>query len=216
MNDLIKRDDLFKAKVNHESKVLAIYSKVLKRVQTRIKHTANLNKGRTECIYLIPDFMLGIPTYNVQDCTVFIITALLKNGFYVNYTHPNMVYISWKHWEKDYEISKSVISGNQKLLINESKRKMIALEHERQRQESEKQARLINQIKEQEKARDAEYKRLKVQRGENPSLVREINIVKENRDNYTRPIENQKEEKSSGGFYELDQIKKIQFLMQNN
>lgn len=216
MNDLIKRDDLFKAKVNHESKVLAIYSKVLKRVQSRIKHTANLNKGRTECIYLIPDFMLGIPTYNVQDCTVFIITALLKNGFYVNYTHPNMVYISWKHWEKDYEISKSVISGNQKLLINENKRKMIALEHERQKQESEKQARLINQIKEQEKARDAEYKRLKVQRGENPSLVREINIVKENRDNYTRPIENQKEEKSSGGFYELDQIKKIQFLMQNN
>lgn len=216
MNDLIKKEELFKAKVAHESKVLAIYSKVLKRVQNRIRHTANLNKGRTECIYVVPDFMLGIPTYNINDCIIYIVTALCKNGFHVKYTHPSLLYISWKHWEKEYEISKSVISDNQQKLLEDNKRKMLLLEQEKRRIEADKQSTLIHQIKEQERSRNEEYKRLKIQRGENPSLKRDIHLVKENRNDYTKPIEKQEMKEQSGGFYELDQIKKIQFLMQNN
>lgn len=216
MNDLIKRDELFVAKVAHESKVIAIYNKVLKRVHNRIKHTANLNQGRTECVFVVPDFMLGIPTYNIKDCIIYVITALCKNGFNVNYTHPNLLHISWKHWEKDYEISKSVITGNQNRLIQENNLKQLQIQQQNKRREDERRRIMVEQIKQQEAAslQNQDFKRLKVQRGENPSLVRDINLVKQNRDDFTKSIETGTTQ-NTGGFYELDQIKKIQFLMQN-
>ena len=46
--------------------------------------------------------MLGIPKYDHRDCTIFIIEKLRENGFVVNYIHPNLLFISWKHWVPTY------------------------------------------------------------------------------------------------------------------
>ena len=46
--------------------------------------------------------MIGIPKYNNADCIAYLINKLKKNGFIVKYTHPNMLFISWKNWIPDY------------------------------------------------------------------------------------------------------------------
>ena len=43
-----------------------------------------------------------MPIYNVNECIVYVIKLLIKNGFTVNYTHPNLLLISWKHWIPSY------------------------------------------------------------------------------------------------------------------
>ena len=70
-----------------------IYDKVLKRIHNRIKMVSR--QPATFCMFVIPEFVLGIPTYNFLECKNYIITSLRDNGLAVNYTEPNLLYISW-------------------------------------------------------------------------------------------------------------------------
>ena len=46
--------------------------------------------------------MIGIPKYDYKDCTAYVIEKLRENGFIIRYTHPNLLFISWKHWVPTY------------------------------------------------------------------------------------------------------------------
>ena len=52
------------------------------------------------CFYIIPKFIYGIPLYNLEECLNYIVSHLNKNGFMVNYTHPNLLLISWVNASK--------------------------------------------------------------------------------------------------------------------
>ena len=62
--------------------------------------------------------MIGVPKYDVASCIAYIIDQLKDNGFMLKYTHPNLIFISWKNWVPDYvrnEIKKKTgtkIDGN--------------------------------------------------------------------------------------------------------
>jgi hypothetical protein len=45
---------------------------------------------------------MGIPKYDHGACTAYIIDKLRDNGFTIRYTHPNLLFISWKHWIPAY------------------------------------------------------------------------------------------------------------------
>jgi len=48
--------------------------------------------------FVVPEFIVGTPRYDVAACIAFIIDKLKDNGFVVNYTHPNLLFISWAHY----------------------------------------------------------------------------------------------------------------------
>ena len=50
----------------------------------------------------MPEILLGIPKYDYKDCTAYVIEKLRENGFVIRYTHPNLLFISWKHWVPTY------------------------------------------------------------------------------------------------------------------
>jgi hypothetical protein len=54
------------------------------------------------CWYVMPEMILGVPKYDHRDCTAYVIEKLRENGFIVRYTHPNLLFISWKHWVPTY------------------------------------------------------------------------------------------------------------------
>ena len=47
--------------------------------------------------FVIPEFIVGVPTYDIASCTAFIIDKLKDNGFIIKYTYPNLLFISWAH-----------------------------------------------------------------------------------------------------------------------
>jgi len=69
------------------------FDKLLIKCHNKIKAYADNHK--TECLYKVPGFTIGIPLYNVDELQEYIISSLLKNGLIVN-KHPNyLLYISW-------------------------------------------------------------------------------------------------------------------------
>ena len=112
-NEKLNMDELFKQRKISEEHKIKIYQRILARVHTKIKTTSRMriNKSKTNllssndkfCFFLIPEFVLGIPRYNLVNCTSYIIEKLIDNGFMIKYTHPNLLFISWRHYIPHYE-----------------------------------------------------------------------------------------------------------------
>ena len=86
--------DLHKKRLQREKDRLKHYKNILKKCHKRIKLVSD--KMMTCCIYVIPEFVFGIPLYNTTECATYVVEALRQDGFAVTYHHPNLLYISWK------------------------------------------------------------------------------------------------------------------------
>jgi hypothetical protein len=100
-NDLEPRQ-LFERRVARDKARLRAYDQILKQIQTRIKTTAELPGNPNYLVYTVPPFILGLPAIDLQDCIVYIVHQLRTSGFAVRFTYPNLLYISWQHYEQEY------------------------------------------------------------------------------------------------------------------
>jgi len=97
-NEKINLDDLYSTQKSIEDNKINIFLKILARVHKKIKSTSRNRNCEKFCFFLVPEFVLGIPRYNIETCITFVIDKLLDNGFKVRYTHPNLLFISWNHY----------------------------------------------------------------------------------------------------------------------
>ena len=103
LTDKINLDDLFEKKREIDDSKLTLYNKILNRIHNKIKITSRQNRGKEQFIwYTIPEVMIGVSRYNVEECTGYILRKLRENDFVVRYTHPNLIFISWIHWIPGY------------------------------------------------------------------------------------------------------------------
>ena len=106
LNDKINMDELYKQRKITEEHKIKIYQKILTRVHKKIKTISRSRNNERFCFFLLPEFVLGIPRYDIAHLTSYIISKLIENGFLVKYTHPNLLFISWRHYIHSYERKK--------------------------------------------------------------------------------------------------------------
>ena len=94
----INLDDLYTTQKSIEDNKIKIYQKILTRVHKKIKNTGRSRNCEKFCFFLVPEFVLGIPRYDISTCISYIVDKLIDNGFQVRYTHPNLLFISWNHY----------------------------------------------------------------------------------------------------------------------
>ena len=68
------------------------YEIILEKIHKKIIYTTK--REQSFCIYVIPEYIIGLPMINNNECTEYLIEKLNENGFYVKYTFPNLLYIS--------------------------------------------------------------------------------------------------------------------------
>ncbi|NBV76988.1 hypothetical protein EBR66_02420 [bacterium] len=93
---------LFEKRVARDAAKLRAYNQVLLQIQTRIKMTSSLSGNPSYLVYTVPPFIIGLPAIDLQDCIVYVVHQLRTNGFEVRFTYPNLLFISWKHYEQEY------------------------------------------------------------------------------------------------------------------
>ena len=102
-NEKLNLDDLYKQKKLTQEHKIKIYQRVLARVHSKIKTTSRM-RGSEKCtFFLLPEFILGVPRYDMAECTSFVMEKLIDNGFMIKYTHPNLLFISWQHYIPNYQ-----------------------------------------------------------------------------------------------------------------
>lgn len=69
------------------------FEKVLCICNKRITEAAEGQKLKT--FIIVPEFIVGYPIFNLNECLEYVILALKKSGFLVKYYFPKMLYVSW-------------------------------------------------------------------------------------------------------------------------
>lgn len=98
----INMDELYIKKQQQDLNVLNNYNKILTRIHNKIKYVSKQLINDQCCWYVMPEMLIGIPKYDKNDCSAYVIEKLRANGFVVRYIHPNLLFISWKHWVPTY------------------------------------------------------------------------------------------------------------------
>lgn len=113
-SDQINLDELYEKKKIYDLNKLEIYNKLLSRIHKKIKITSRQHVSDQFCWFQVPEIMIGMPKYDHGACIAYLMDKLNNNGFAVRYIHPNVIFISWKHWIPEYVRSEI----KQKLNIN--------------------------------------------------------------------------------------------------
>jgi hypothetical protein len=103
LNEKINLDGLYTRAREVKHNKIKIFNKILGRVHKKIKLMSVNNPDDKHVFFLVPEFLLGTQSYDVNVCTSYLMEKLSKNGFKLKYTHPNLLFISWKHYIPDYE-----------------------------------------------------------------------------------------------------------------
>ena len=83
-----------------------IYSQVLKLCHKRIRYNAQKRPDNCWCMYSIPNFIVGLPKFNINAATQYCLAKLRLNGFDTRLIPPKTIIISWKKY--DTKIKKDI------------------------------------------------------------------------------------------------------------
>lgn len=85
--------DLYCTRKKDNKRNQETFDSILNKCCVVIKKANNL--GENMCIYEIPTFILGKPTYDLNNCVRYIIKKLKKNDFNIMLVSNNIILITW-------------------------------------------------------------------------------------------------------------------------
>ena len=81
----INMDELYTRKREIEANKLKIYRKILNRAHNQIKIASRQYHSKLFTFFVVPEFVIGIPKFDVAACIAFLIDKLTANGFIVKF-----------------------------------------------------------------------------------------------------------------------------------
>ena len=120
MSSQIDINSLFET-TNHKTlKRLETYDKILQQCHCRIKYYSKIEK--TTCFFAIPEFIIGVPLFNVEELRTYMMNSLEKNGFKLKYIHPNWVMSDWSEKKKTIDNANKAVTSK---TLDKAKKKKI-------------------------------------------------------------------------------------------
>jgi len=95
-------EELYETKQKIDMNRVKLYNNLLLRIHNRIKTTSRQREQNNFCSYLMPEILVGYPSYNLPECLTYIMERLENDGFLCKYIHPNLLMITWNHWIPEY------------------------------------------------------------------------------------------------------------------
>lgn len=90
---MVKADDLIKEQKEREERKKITFDKIYKLVEKKIIVASAGDYYYTW--YQIPEFLVGLPIYSLDECAKYIKDKLKKNGFESDLYEPNILLIKW-------------------------------------------------------------------------------------------------------------------------
>jgi hypothetical protein len=95
----ISLHELYRMKRQKETNKTLCFDKVLEMCHRRIRNIAA--HGGMNTFYEIPGMIVGLPLYNITQCTEYVIEQLRKSGFLVQLLPPPSVFVVYVSWDPE-------------------------------------------------------------------------------------------------------------------
>jgi hypothetical protein len=86
LSDNINIDDLFEKKKEHNIREFNLFKKILNRIHIKIKITSRQKLNEQFIWFIVPEFIIGYPKYDIATCIIFLLDNL-KNKIINESTH---------------------------------------------------------------------------------------------------------------------------------
>lgn len=87
--------DVLEVQAKKQSKRSESFDHILDKCHKTIKRSIEIIRNNQHCFFEVPEFLIGYPLYDLNECIQYIVQKLTDNGFYVKYFFPRVLYISW-------------------------------------------------------------------------------------------------------------------------
>jgi hypothetical protein len=77
-----------------------IYNKILEKCYHKIKKASE--NDQSYLLFTVPEFIIGLPVYNLTYCAAYIIHNLKKNNYMTKFFNPNIIFINWSYDTPEY------------------------------------------------------------------------------------------------------------------
>jgi hypothetical protein len=78
---------------DYKNQSLGQFKKVLELCQFEITNCVNMQLSY--CIFEVPQFLIGYPLYDLNECIIFLLRKLQESGYKVTYSFPKSIIIVW-------------------------------------------------------------------------------------------------------------------------
>jgi hypothetical protein len=99
---VLNPSSLYKEEARRDATRIRIYNNVLTAIYNRVKAVARIPGNEKSLWYIVPEFIPGTPRFDMGDAILYIVWNLRNSGYTVSYTHPNLLFISWKSHDEYY------------------------------------------------------------------------------------------------------------------
>ena len=100
---------LFDVRLKKDQARQRAYNQILEQALQKVAHSASAPNQPTFVYFNVPPFVLGLPGLDLKDCIIYVVYQLRYQGYDVQYTFPNLLWISWAHHERQYLMEKNPI-----------------------------------------------------------------------------------------------------------
>ncbi len=94
---------LYSQEARRDATRIRIYNSVLQQIYNKIRAIARIPGNEKNLWYVVPEFIPGTPRFNIADAVVYLVWNLRNAGYIVEYTHPNLLFISWQNHDTQYQ-----------------------------------------------------------------------------------------------------------------
>ena len=95
MTKYLSAKDVLAVQTQRLNKRSESFDKILEKCYKTIKKSVEVLRNNYNCLFEIPEFLIGYPLYDLNECIQFVVQKLTENGFYVKYFFPRILYIYW-------------------------------------------------------------------------------------------------------------------------
>ena len=90
---MVKAEDLIKNQQEREKIKFKTFSKIYNNIEKKISLAST--SDFYYIWYEIPEFIIGFPLYNLEECKTYIIKQIKNNGFTIEEFDENIILITW-------------------------------------------------------------------------------------------------------------------------
>lgn len=107
MPPILNPSSLYSEEARRDATRIRIYNSVLQQIYNKVKAISRV-PGNEKCLwYVVPEFIPGTPRFDVRDCIVYLVWNMRNAGYQVDYTHPNLMLVSWRNHDDKYKEQES-------------------------------------------------------------------------------------------------------------
>lgn len=92
---MLNAKDIVAAQAKKTNKRQESFKRILEQCNKQIKKSIEIERNVTFTFFEVPEFLIGYPLFELNECIEYLVKSLTSSGFTVKYFFPRILFVTW-------------------------------------------------------------------------------------------------------------------------